>query len=240
MFSLPRTSSFVPTMVRSSQSSKRECTLSAAIAQRSRREQQRAAEHHEQRGGHIEQHVEQERACHGGAGRHGSVGSSIATVVLPVISLLHKLGGAEPRQRRQIFQIFGDQQSGGAGIGPPAVEMHVVVDDRIGDQGHAWHGAGELGQRARHMIVRRYHDDRSDSGCCATHWLVSVALSIVLRASLSISTQQEKNWSPWLASCFSSSVVVVRLTPVISRRFAFCSAAASSPCRCGRRRRSGR
>ena len=45
---------------------------------------------------------------------------------------------------------------------------------------------------------------------------------MVLRASLSISTQQEKNWSPWLASCFNSSVEVVRLTPVINRRFAFC------------------
>jgi hypothetical protein len=33
MFSRPRTSTFVPTMVRSSQSSKFECTLSAAIAQ---------------------------------------------------------------------------------------------------------------------------------------------------------------------------------------------------------------
>ena len=48
-----------------------------------------------------------------------------------------------------------------------------------------------------------------------------MALSIVLRASLSMSTQQVKYWSPWLASCFSSSTVVVRLTPVIRTRLAF-------------------
>ena len=53
-----------------------------------------------------------------------------------------------------------------------------------------------------------------------THRAVSVALSIVFSAALSISTQQSKNCFPSVDSPFNCSSVVPRLTPVMSTRLA--------------------
>ena len=144
---------------RSSQSSKRAWTASAAMAQRLGAEQQRAAEHHEQRGGHIEENVEQKRARH--IGQPSRLGG--------ILDRDRGLAGERscsragwPRAARAPADISDIRRSAAwwcRDRSTTAQDAHCCRPPNRGS-GHARHDAAKLGQRARHVIVRGDHDDR--------------------------------------------------------------------------------
>ena len=63
-------------------------------------------------------------------------------------------------EREQIFQIFRDQKPRRADVRPPRLGFHLFRYHRIGNQRDIGKLMFDLGHGARHVPVRRHHDQR--------------------------------------------------------------------------------
>ena len=117
---------------------------------------------------------------------------------------------------------------GRAGIGPPAVEMHVLSTPNRGwrDTGH---DAGKLGDCARDMVIRGQHDERAIR--CRAHPLAGLGAFVeVLRGLLVDVDAAGEILTPLAGKPLQPSTVVVRLTTGDEKRaWLACGEQLSSP-----------
>ena len=65
-----------------------------------------------------------------------------------------------PHHGGDVFDIFVQQQPQRPAARPPGLFAPFVADHSEWNERDVWHGVRQFDDRARHMIVRRYHDQR--------------------------------------------------------------------------------
>ena len=148
----------------------------------------RDRDHHVDQQRQIESDVEDERAEKDGDHRHSSVAAPRRACATPRSAGDMAAGSVETQSSictrntcGEEFGIFGHQQPRRRAARPPWLVPPLFADHRKRDQQHVRHACAKFDDGARHVIVRRHHDQRAEAALLAQR-RVSAALPRVLTA----------------------------------------------------------